>query len=540
MDSHHLPRRLLAIGLDGYEPSVADALMEEGALPMLAGLRRRSARFLLDHGAAQRTGLAWEHVSSGRSPEAAGRRSAVMLDPRTYRIWQEGTSLEPFTAGLHVPVVVFDPPYFDLDRAPSTRGVVNWGAHDPGVEVNARPHDLLAEMSARFGPYPARDYLYGVVWASAERTAAMGDALVRATDLRAEAARWLLQTRVPDWAFGLVVAGELHSATEGLWHGIDAAHPLHDLPSARPAGEGLRAVYRAVDRLVESLADAFCDATIVVFAMGGMGPNRSDVASMALVPELLFRRAFRRPLLRGMGANGGPPMLGADENWSVAVNARMAVPRTRWSLVRSAGARLLPRPMRRVLRRAGPPDAAPSGRPVRLSLNWMPATRYQSYWPAMRAFALPSFYDGRIRINLKGREGKGLVALSDYHKECDEIEALLRACRDSITGEPVVDEVERCGGSDPLTLGPSAADLVVVWRGAAVGFDHPVLGRIGPLPFRRPGGHTGRFGMAYVSGAGITAGDFGVRSSFDVVPTVLQLLEEAAPPGLSGRSLLAT
>jgi predicted AlkP superfamily phosphohydrolase/phosphomutase len=156
----------------------------------------------------------------------------------------------------------------------------------------------------------------------------------------------------------------------------------------------------------------------------------------------------------------------------------------------------------------------------------------------MRFFALPSFYDGRIRINLVGRERDGRVPLSRYAAVCDEIEDIIRACRDSVTGEAVVDYVERCGGSHSSRLGRSEADLVVVWRGTATGFDHPILGRVGPVPFRRPGGHTGRYGMAYVSGEGVTPGDFGVRSSFDVVPTIIDLLGERLPPGLSGSSLL--
>jgi len=168
----------------------------------------------------------------------------------------------------------------------------------------------------------------------------------------------------------------------------------------------------------------------------------------------------------------------------------------------------------------------------------MPASHYQPYWRAMRFFALPSFYDGRIRINLVGREHDGKVLLADYALVCQEVEDLIRACRDSVTGEAVVDYIEHCGGSDPRTLGPSESDLVVVWRGTASGFDHPVLGRVGPVPFRRTGGHTGPFGMAYVSGEGVAPGDFGVRSSFDVVPTIIDLLGEALPPGLSGCSLL--
>jgi predicted AlkP superfamily phosphohydrolase/phosphomutase len=167
----------------------------------------------------------------------------------------------------------------------------------------------------------------------------------------------------------------------------------------------------------------------------------------------------------------------------------------------------------------------------------MPTYLYQPYWHAMRFFALPSFYDGRVRINLAGREGEGMVLPADYETVCDEVESLVRACRDLRTGEPAVDHVERCRGRDPLTLGPTESDLVIVWRGAALGIEHPGLGRIGPLPYRRTGGHTGPHGMAYLAGDGIAAGDGGVRSSFDVVPTIIDLLGEKVPPELSGRSL---
>jgi len=63
--------RVLVLGLDGYETRLGEQMMAAGELPALAALRERTARLLLDHGAAQRTGLAWEHVASGLSPEDA-------------------------------------------------------------------------------------------------------------------------------------------------------------------------------------------------------------------------------------------------------------------------------------------------------------------------------------------------------------------------------------------------------------------------------------------------------------------------------------
>jgi len=146
-----------------------------------------------------------------------------------------------------------------------------------------------------------------------------------------------------------------------------------------------------------------------------------------------------------------------------------------------------------------------------------------------------------VRINLVGRESKGKVALADYAAVCDEIETLVRECRDPASGAPVVETVERTGGENPLALEPAGADLVIIWRIPVLSLEHPTLGRIGPVPHRRPGGHTGRYGMAYVCNAdGLAAGDFGVRSSFDVVPTLVELTGAPVPRGLSGTSVLDT
>jgi hypothetical protein len=520
-------QRVLAIGLDGYEESLEREMMAAGELPALARLRAESARFLLDHGPAQRTGLAGEHVSTGLAPEAANRWAAVHFDAYAYTVSQEGTRLQPFPARLRARTVVFDATYFDLSRAPQVRGLVGWGGHDPGVPLSARPADLLPELAARFGSYPATEFIYGHVWPSAERTQQMGRQLAHATDVRAQAARWLLAERLPDWDLALVVVSEPHSAIEGLWHGIDATHRLHTLPSAEPARNGLLSVYRAVDGLIGDLASAFPDAAMVVFSMGGMGPNRSDIPSMVLLPELMYRHAFGQSCVRQPAGwsevCGAGPRIDEHDNWANAVNANLPVER--------------PSIARRLVARLRNGRGADNG-PFRAPIRWMPAAHYQTYWRSMRAFALPSFYDGRIRVNLAGRERKGMVPVSQYENVCAEIETLLRECRDAATGEGVVDYIERPERRNPLALGPTDSDLVVVWKGSACAFDHPRLGRIGPVPFRRPGGHTGRFGMAYIRAADIEAGDRGVRSSFDVVPTLVNLLGESPPAGLSGKSLL--
>jgi predicted AlkP superfamily phosphohydrolase/phosphomutase len=525
---------LLVIGLDGFDIGYGEPLIDAGDLLALRELRARSRRFLLDHGTAAKTGLAWEHFASGWTPERAQRASAVDFEGSEYTTVQRGTRLLPFFASLGERVVVFDPPYTDISRAPEVNGIVSWGAHDPGVVPMTHPPELRRELDERFGPYPAERWTYASPWPSAALTDEMRRGLLDGLRVRREAARWLLTERFPEWDLAIVVAGEPHTAAEAFWHGVDPDHPLHGIPSAAPAARGVADVYRSLDALVGELLAATTPHRVVVFSMGGMGTNNSDAPSMGLLPELVYRWATGDTLLRvpreWADDPTGVPILAEGETWKAAVSSCFPGPR------RSVTTRLkasVPRGVRAALRSPGERVASDVH-----PLDWQPASRYRERWATMRAFGLPSFYDGRVRVNLRGREATGVVDAADYRSVCDELEEVVRQCRDPRTGEPVVDHVARPGADDPLALSPTDADIVITWRGPACAFEHPALGIIGPLPFRRTGGHTGPYGFAYVAGEGIEAGDGGVRSAFDVTPTVAALLGLTPAAAIDGTSLL--
>jgi predicted AlkP superfamily phosphohydrolase/phosphomutase len=279
-------------------------------------------------------------------------------------------------------------------------------------------------------------HLDGLVWQNKEHTRAMATALVEAIERRSAIGQWLCAERMRDWDLALIVVSEFHSALEALWHGYDPAHPLHRLPSATAAHAGIVGVYEAFDRMLGRYRTAMPEADLVLFSMHGMGANDSDVPTMLLLPELLYRASFGSALFEPRpewaAAPDAIPILSPSETWDTAVKSGL-------------------RHRRR-----------PNGE--RLPLDWMPATVYRGYWPEMEAFALPSYYDGRLRVNLVGRERNGLVPVAAYDAKLDAICALLAECRDPRTDQPVVRAIKRPVAADPLKAGPTEADLVIVWQ----------------------------------------------------------------------------
>jgi predicted AlkP superfamily phosphohydrolase/phosphomutase len=175
-------------------------------------------------------------------------------------------------------------------------------------------------------------------------------------------------------------------------------------------------------------------------------------------------------------------------------------------------------------------------------MPWMPAQWYQPLWPSMKAFALPSFSEGYVRINLKGREPQGIVDPADYHTLCDELEAQLYALREPRTDIPLVDHIVR-PRQDPLDRNPKLpdADLIVVWQEkyATDVADSPDYGRIGPFPPYRAGSHRAE-GFILATGSNIQPDSSSSDGHvLDLAPTILDLMGAPIPEHLEGKPLFA-
>jgi hypothetical protein len=159
----------------------------------------------------------------------------------------------------------------------------------------------------------------------------------------------------------------------------------------------------------------------------------------------------------------------------------------------------------------------------------------------MRAFALPTFSEGFIRINLKGREASGVVPKRKYHAECERITNLLRGFRHSQTGEPMILDVKRTR-NDPLYDGLDVhfADLIVKFNNAcpSVQFVSDSLGEIGLLPHMRAASHTPR-GFLMGNGPGVPVHANEIHGNIlDLAPTIMCLAGLSPREKLDGKPLI--
>jgi predicted AlkP superfamily phosphohydrolase/phosphomutase len=553
--------RVAAVAIDAAEWWLVERLMREGRLPHLSRIRDEAVQCRLRTDIAYRSELVWRRFLTGGDP-AGGNLWApgAVFRPESYASYSVGApDGEPFYAfGPRRKVIAFDLIHSTIEDGVEGIQVTAWGAHSPQYPRSSRPNGLLREIDARFGVNPAFGNDFDIGWFAPRYIDNLTEASLVGTRRRTQVAEWL-QRCVPDWDLLLVCMSEVHSTGHHLWHGVDQRHPLYGTATSEQAGRRMTQVLEATDEAVGTLAAALPpDTALVVFALHGMQPA-DDLVSTVLVPELLHRQRFNRALLRDPDhevwrRRGCPPVVPRPEDtWHGYMRSRFTDGPT--DRARNLARSFLPSRAYEGLRKlAGkdpwqplgalatpiPPEVEPTPE-VRKAFDkpfeYQVASWYQRHWPAMPAFALPSFADGHIRINLIGREARGVVHPDDYDRACEDAMRLLSSCRDARTGQPVVGDVVRLRKEDPFDPGGPDADLLVLWNGAPDALVHPALGVVGPYPHMRTSAHSAN-GFALVRGPGIAPRDLGERPARDLTPTLFQLLGEAPRPGTRAQSLV--
>lgn len=549
-------KTVVAIALDSADPAVLENWMDRGYLKNLNQLRQQGIYGRLTNSVehcgttveTSSTERLWVMFLTGCLPNKTGFWQVEKYDRETYTATQDtvkGTydfkKYSPFYAlGEDYKIAVFDMPFTKLFNQVNGVQILGWGGHAPHTPSHSLPAELLPDLINKYGKNPLLHKDYGHWWDRAylqRINAGIKTSVAR----RAAICRDLLQQK--KWDLFLTVFAESHTAGHDFWHLSQSDHPLYH--SQKKEGENkdlMLEAFEDIDRAVgEILAKVPEDAYVLVFSLHGMGGNATDVLSMMFIGEVLYRFNFPGKAAIAPGKLGVVPP-------AIATPRRKTWVGEVWQLKHDSN------PIKRLLRRWLPSkfdkflDAQypfDLVSPYKLkeqsdSLYWEPLNWYKPLWSQMRAFAIPSFSDGHVRINLKGREPNGIVVPSEYDALCDELTEKLYRLKDGRTGKPVVKKVlrTRYSASDSRPNLPDA-DLIVLWEEQPTDVvDSPDFGRIGPIAYYRSGGHRPQ-GFLMAKGEGIAPGSsLNEAESIDLAPTILELMGAKIPKFFDGKSLL--
>ncbi len=546
-----MSRRVIAIGLDAADPARIEQWMNEGHLPTLARLRDRGTYARLQTFRTYRAETPWTTFLTGAQRQRTGYWTQIRFRPDGYRVENDKAydfhNVRPwYEFAPDKRVCIFDVPHARLSEQLNGVQVTAWGAHSPQTETASNPPGLIEELAERYGMHPLLNDDNANVY-NLESLKRLHRGMLEGIRQRTEISLDLLSRERFD--LFLTVYGEPHVVGHYFWHFGDPDHPLYDRTRGWFDEDPNLEMYRAIDAGIGRICEAAGeDADVIVFAAHGMGPNNMDLTSLVFLPELLYRRAFPGKAGMAPGVAGDPHA----EPIPIDTVKDQGFARTLWNLtdegnfLRTELKRRMPlRVYGRLEKLLGQPGADAPISPFVLREQgavepFQPSTWYRHLWPQMRAFALPSFSEGYVRLNVRGRESQGLVDPADFARECEEITAFLQRVTDGRTGAPLVKEVipmrDRPDDGDPNA---ADADLVVLFEEDHVSdvVDSPDVGRIGPVPMLRSGSHRAD---GFVLAAGPQIGDRalpGDLHSLDLAPTILGMLSDARPEHLEGRSL---
>jgi len=550
-----MKRPIIGIGIDSADPVLMERWMAQGHLKNLRKLKEQGVFCLIENTVNQAghpvttcsTERLWSMTWTSCRPDKTGFWDTTKFFPEDYHTSRECTEIgvdfkeyPPFYAvGENYKVSVLDLPASGLSDNVNGLQILAWGGHYPFTPSHSRPAETLEEINQKYGKNEVLGNDHGH-WSDPKYARWLYHALLRSIKTRTEIAMDLMRRDMLD--LFLMVFPETHSGGHDLLHLSHPDHPVYNRYKDKviPDADPLLDIYEAVDTaLGEILADVPADTYVFCFSIHGMGVNVTDLLSMAVVPELMYRYSFPGQVALAAGNPSAPPPpvktgIGR-KSWAGEVWVLNDEPNPLLRLVKP----WLPK---RFMPKSANGLVSPwelGERKVRA--NWMPAMWYSDLWPRMKAFGLPGFADGHIRINLKGRDRNGVVDPADYDAVCQEITDLLTGLTNARTGEPCVDKVvrtRRYPTEDQDRDRLPGPDLIAIWNKSpkqpADVADSPQLGRIGPFPHARPGGHRST-GFLMASGPGIEAGKMGPTvEGVDIGPTLLTLMGAPVPAHLDG------
>jgi predicted AlkP superfamily phosphohydrolase/phosphomutase len=441
-----MPRRVISIAMDACDAGVARAFTTRGVMPNLARLLDQSSRCRIDNPFGLFVSAVWVSYATCLRAGKHGFHCWEQIDPSTYEHQLNSprvTHLPSFWRQLSDAgrsVAVIDVPHHRADGPLDGLEVSEWGCHDRHFGFRSEPPELADEIERSYGLHPvlgidarrvhdfAPDdgFKREGLFRKPQEEKALLDGCLDGIATKRRMMMDLLRRR--DWDFFACVFGEGHAIGHQQWHLHDSDHPRFDAQLAADlGGDPVAQVYRAMDAaLGEVMDEAGEDCLLLLQLSHGMGPH-NDCCHM--LEEVLAR-------------------LDAHDRAKPA----------------AASLRRLASPVVPPLRRLAHALRVPAALRGRIG-EWV----QPRYWTAeararQRYFAEPNnTVFGGIRLNLAGREPRGVVHPEEVDALCARIAADLLDLADAETGKRVVRAVYRCDDYHERHPGDTMPDLLVDW-----------------------------------------------------------------------------
>lgn len=441
--------RLLAIAIDAAESTFVRRLIDDGEMPALASLLREGTWLRVKSPAYLGSGSVWPTFMSAKSPEVHGVYGEWLWDARTMSLSRyHGNDVTPFWKAFsdeNISLGILDVPFMPLIGLTNGFEISEWGPHDILEGRMRLAPESVAPTVAKHSPHPMQNRLQLSGPDDYRNLEALGNVCLQGIQQRGNLARDLLTRTEPQ--FAIITFTEIHRSSHYLWHKVEPEHALYlekgfdELSATHPSAVE---IFREVDQQIEGvIAAAGENVRVVVFSLHGMKPAHGIPA---FLPELLCEKRFARmPGWR-------------EQEWKErAMTAFGAVKQS------------LPPGLKKLYYKAMPPTITHQlAQPTMLPL-------YD--WSRTRAFALPTDQHGWIRINLSGREVRGIVPQEEYQEICDDLEDVLRKLR-SDNGDVLVSEIIRTSKDVTCAMHQRLPDLIVHWSDRVFASDLRLAGSI--------------------------------------------------------------
>lgn len=466
---------LCLIIIDGCNKEEFDEYINDHPDGFMGSLRNHYGEVSLSSEKIFRNERCWELFLTGSSRPSTGSRFNSSDYGFMMESLQHGMERATFYRDLldnGQRVVSFDIPGPIVKHVNSIQ-VSGWGNETSSATPMSNPPQLIDEILSLFGDDPKqegscivvkephadsfeRSYQVPDIYSQSsvdEFSAKMFESISRRSDI----IDWLANSS--EWDLFIGVFTELHTANHVLWH---LRNPLPGLSMNHKTGSTRELLPFLDEHLSVIKQNMKAECKMAVMTIDDTTSNSMDITSMVLLPELMYRWCSQGEALLDEYLFQAGSM-----HWKSKI----------WSCATSLGKQRLENPARLT--------------ELKDPLSWHPAYWYKSLWPSMKAFALPSVGDGYLRLNIKGRESRGLVSQDYFSDTVQDILRLLASCKNEY-GDPVAKDfiVTR---SDALEKPEIDPDIIVIWNADSItqGFVCENLDGMsfGPFPFFRSGGH---------------------------------------------------